>query len=92
MPSKPLVSVVTPSFGQARFLEETMRSVYLQKYRPIQHIVMDGGSTDDSIEILKRLWRIREVGVLVSVIFRIGLQRCGDLSWRPLFRSILNWN
>ena len=51
---KPLVSVVTPSFNQAKFLEETLRSVYLQNYRPIQHVVMDGGSKDGSVEILKR--------------------------------------
>lgn len=51
---RPLLSVVTPSFNQAKFLEETLRSIYLQNYRPIQHIVMDGGSNDASVEILKR--------------------------------------
>lgn len=49
-----LVSIVTPSFNQAKFLEETLRSVYLQNYRPIQHIVIDGGSVDDSVAILDR--------------------------------------
>jgi len=49
-----LVSIVTPSLNQARFLEETLRSVYLQKYRPIEHVVMDGGSSDGSVAILKR--------------------------------------
>jgi glycosyltransferase involved in cell wall biosynthesis len=49
-----LVTVVTPSFNQAKFLEETIRSVALQNYRPIQHVVVDGGSTDGSVEILKR--------------------------------------
>jgi glycosyltransferase involved in cell wall biosynthesis len=49
-----LVTVVTPSFNQASFLEETIRSVASQSYRPIQHIVMDGGSTDGSVDILKR--------------------------------------
>jgi glycosyltransferase involved in cell wall biosynthesis len=49
-----LVTVVTPSFNQAKFLEETIRSIALQSYRPIQHIVVDGGSTDGSVDILKR--------------------------------------
>lgn len=49
-----LLSVVTPSFNQAKFLEETIRSVAAQSYRPIQHVVVDGGSTDQSVEILKR--------------------------------------
>lgn len=54
MKSNPLVSVVTPSFNQARFLEETLRSVELQRYRPIHQIVIDGGSTDGSVELLER--------------------------------------
>jgi glycosyltransferase involved in cell wall biosynthesis len=49
-----LITVVTPSFNQAKFLQETIRSVALQRYRPIQHVVVDGGSTDGSVEILKR--------------------------------------
>jgi glycosyltransferase involved in cell wall biosynthesis len=53
-PANQLVTVVTPSFNQAKFLEETIRSVALQSYRPIQHVVVDGGSTDGSVDILKR--------------------------------------
>jgi len=50
----PLVSVVTPSFNQGRFLEETLNSVYEQEYRPIEHIVVDAASTDATIDILSR--------------------------------------
>jgi len=49
----PLVSILTPSFGQARWLEDNLRSVEAQTYRPIEHVVMDGGSTDGSVRILE---------------------------------------
>ena len=61
-----LVSIVTPSFNQARFLEETLRSVELQHYRPIHQIVIDGGSTDGSVELLKR-WSAAEHGPGYSI-------------------------
>lgn len=50
----PVVSIVTPALNMARFLEETIRSVLSQNYPHIDYIVMDGGSTDGSVEILKK--------------------------------------
>jgi glycosyltransferase involved in cell wall biosynthesis len=61
MTSRPLVSVVTPSFNQVQYIEETLRSVELQEYRPIHQIVIDGGSTDGTVELLKD-WETRDHG------------------------------
>ncbi|NLW75394.1 MAG: glycosyltransferase [Methanomicrobiales archaeon] len=50
----PLVSIITPSFNKGPFIEETILSIRNQTYQNIEHIVIDGGSTDETISILQK--------------------------------------
>ena len=53
----PRISIVTPSYNQGQFVEETIRSVLLQGYPELDYIVMDGGSKDGTVRIIEKYAR-----------------------------------
>src|SRR5690349_13569673 len=53
----PLISIVTPTWNQGHFIEETIRSVLLQGYPNLEYVVIDGGSTDDTVGVIREYER-----------------------------------
>jgi len=81
----PVISIVTPSFNQGIYLEETIRSVLLQGYPRIDYVVIDGGSSDDSVRIIRRYapwltyWQSQRDGGQADAV-NVGLAHCtGDI-------------
>src|SRR5207237_10192018 len=69
-----LLSTVVPSSNQGAYIRETLDSIFSQDYRPIELLVLDGGSTDETVDVLKsydapelRWWSERDRGVVDAV-------------------------
>ncbi|WP_448520452.1 glycosyltransferase family 2 protein [Rhodoflexus sp.] len=81
----PRITIITPSFQQAHFLEQTIASVLAQNYPDLEFFVIDGGSTDGSVEIIRRYesrisWWVSEKDKGQSDAINKGLQRAtGDI-------------
>src|SRR5262249_38814525 len=84
----PRVSIVTPSYNQGSFLEETIRSVLLQGYPNLEYSVIDGGSTDESVEVLRRYepWLTRWVSEADA-----GQSAAINLGFLPATGDVFGW-
>ena len=87
-PEYPKISIVTPSYNQGQYLEQTILSVIGQNYPNLEYIIIDGGSTDNSVEIIKRYadkisYWISEKDKGQSDALNKGLQKCTG--------EIFNW-
>lgn len=68
-----LVTVLMPSYNHARYVEQAVRSVFDQSYRPLELVVVDDGSSDGSVEILERLRRVAPIPMRVIPAQHRGL-------------------
>jgi glycosyltransferase involved in cell wall biosynthesis len=88
MNKQPKISIITPSYNQGRFLEQTIKSVLDQNYPNLEYIIMDGGSTDNSVDIIEKYdgqityWESKPDKGQADAIYRGFEHASGDIiSW-----------
>ena len=84
----PKITIVTPSFNQGKYIEETIRSVLQQNYPNLEFVIIDGGSTDNTVDIIKRYeawitYWVSEPDRGQSHAINKGLEKCSG--------HIINW-
>lgn len=84
----PKISIVTPSFNQGQYIEETIRSILLQGYPNLEYIVIDGGSTDGAVDVIRKYEKwltywVSEPDKGQADAINKGLERCTG--------EIFNW-
>ena len=83
LPERPLVSIIVPSYNQGVFIRETLESILSQSYRPLELLVIDGASTDETLSVLKtygdapelQWWSEPDSGVVEAVNKGFGKAR-----------------
>ncbi len=77
---KPVISVVTICYNSVRTIEETLQSVISQKYPYLDYVIIDGGSTDGTLDVVERYQNIWDISIpnrtKASVMLSIGDSAC----------------
>jgi glycosyltransferase involved in cell wall biosynthesis len=102
----PKISIVTPSYNQGPFIEDAIKSVINQDYPDFEHLVIDGGSTDNTLEILRKYPHLKWIsekdegqsdalnkGFMMATGFVIGWLNADDYYLDNVFKSVaMNFN
>jgi len=99
----PKISIITPSFNSAKFIDDCIQSVVNQRYPSYEHVIVDGGSTDNTLEILKKYPHLKWMsekdegvydamnkGIKLSTGQIIGILNSDDYYESNIFETVAN--